>query len=346
MPARPSVARRAVSVSSESLVTVGKLPGHERMPALITSSFPAFRLDLWASSNSKYLEELLIQFGALLFRGFDLPGPDEFDRFARSVTDVMKYRERSSPRSEIIRNIYTSTDYPHDQHIFPHNEHSYAHEFPLKLFFYCQLPADTGGQTPIADIRRITHRIDPAIRRRFAEKGWMWVRNFGHGFGLPWQTVFDTSDKQQVLEYCNAHAIAAEWNGEKLRTRQVRPAMIQHPRTGEWLWFNHATFFHVTTLDPLMTEHLTANFGPDELPNNTFYGDGAPIEDSVLKELREAYLAECTVFDWERSDVLLIDNVLTAHARRSYTGPRKVLVAMGDAFQRTDIALPFRLDCT
>jgi alpha-ketoglutarate-dependent taurine dioxygenase len=56
-----------------------------------------------------------------------------------------------------------------------------------------------------------------------------------------------------------------------------------------------------------------------------------------MDALRAAYEAETVTFDWERGDVLLVDNMLTSHARSSFRGPRRVLVAMADPYERDDL---------
>jgi alpha-ketoglutarate-dependent taurine dioxygenase len=233
--------------------------------------------------------------------------------------------------------IYTSTDYPPAFDIFPHNEHSYSRTFPLKLYFCCITPAAEGGETPIADTRRILARLSTPVRQKFSEKGWMYVRNFGEGFGLTWQNSFQTDDPAVVESYCKSHGIDWEWQGGRLRTRQIRPAMARHPQTDDEIWFNHATFFHISTLEPALRNGLLATFQTSDLPNNTYYGDGREIESEVLEELRNAYLAECVLFSWQHGDVLMIDNMLTAHARKAYKGERKILVGMADPHTRTDL---------
>jgi alpha-ketoglutarate-dependent taurine dioxygenase len=231
--------------------------------------------------------------------------------------------------------IYTSTEYPADQSIFLHNENSYQATFPLKIFFRCVTPAPEGGETPIADCRRIFRRIEPAVRERFIEKKWMYVRNFGHGFGLPWQTVFQTEDRGEVEAYCRSKGIEVEWrDGNRLRTRAVRPAVTHHPRTGEPVWFNHATFFHITTLEASLRDALLAEFKEEDLPTNTYYGDGSPIEADVLEQLRGLYREETVCFAWRQNDILMLDNLFSAHGRKPYAGPRKVLVGMAEPIHR------------
>jgi len=344
-PARPAFpsfrppARRVLGGGGEEPVRE-ELPGPgQTLPLVIRPTVAGLDPLAWARANRERVEARLQQHGALLFRGFSLGSADEFHAFVEAVVgELMEYRERSSPRHEEGNRVYTSTDHPADQRIFAHNEHSYAMRFPLKLFFFCLEPAQEGGQTPVADTRRVFERVDPAVRARFAEKGWMYVRNFGDGFGLPWQTVFQTSDRAEVEAYCAANAIECEWKpGNRLRTRQVRPAAAVHPRTGERTWFNHATFFHVSTLPDEMRRGLLADFAEEDLPNHTYYGDGSPIEPETVEALREAYRAETVMFDWERGDVLLVDNMLASHAREPFRGPRRVLVAMADPYLRQDL---------
>lgn len=334
----PSARRRPVTLSDEALVTAAPLNDESRLPLVISPAVSGVDLVTWAERNREFIEARLVRHGAILFRGFGLRTADEFGQFVKAVCgELMEYRERSSPRTQVGDQIYTSTDYPEDQSIFPHNEHSYSRTFPLKLFFCCAVPSPSGGQTPLADTRKIFERLGPQIRERFVEKKWMLVRNYGNGFGLPWQTVFQTSDRETVEDYCRRATIEFEWKADGgLRTRQVRPAVIEHPRTGELAWFNHATFFHVTTLEPTMRETLLSEFSEEDLPTNSYYGDGSPIEASVLDELRRAYLQEMVSFPWESGSVVLLDNVLTSHARAPFSGPRRILFAMADAFTRTD----------
>jgi hypothetical protein len=108
---------------------------------------------------------------------------------------------------------------------------------------------------------------------------------------------------------------------------------MRHPRTGETVWFNHALFFHVSSLpEGAARESIIAGVAEEDLPYNTFYGDGAPIESEVLSQIREAYRSETVSFDWERGDVLMVDNMLVAHGREPFEGARDVAVVMGDPF--------------
>ena len=334
----PGLTRTRVDVENPSLVRLETFGPDQSLPLVIRPAVSGLDPIAWARHNMAFVESKLLEAGAILFRGFDIEDADRLNQFVGALgVTLMEYRERSSPRSNVGDRVYTSTDYPADQVIFPHNEHSYSRTFPLKLFFFCKSPASEGGETPLADCRRIFRSLPPRIRERFIEKQWMYVRNFGDGFGLSWQTAFQTEDPGAVERYCRAADIRAEWKERgRLRTRQVRPAVITHPRTGEMAWFNHATFFHISTLPAPIQSDLLAEFREEDLPNNTYYGDGSRIEPEVMEELRAAYLQQAVSFAWERRDLILLDNIATAHARNRYAGPRQILFAMAEPFSRTD----------
>jgi alpha-ketoglutarate-dependent taurine dioxygenase len=336
---RPGARRRgAVRLSSESLVRASYLREGQRLPLVVEPGAGGIDLAAWAADRREWVVAELHKHGALLFRGFGVDSPARFEQFiAATSTGPLEYHERTSPRSRVSGNVYTSTDYPPEHPIFLHNEQSYNVTFLRKIYFCCLRPADEGGETPLADTRRVFERIAPGTRRRFLEQGYTYVRNFGDGLGLPWQTAFQTTSRAAVERYCRDHDIEFEWKGgDRLRTRQTRPAAARHHATGEPAWFNHATFFHVSTLPPPVRDMLLEGFAEEDLPNNTYYGDGSPIEPEVLEELRAAYLAEKVVFPWRKGDVLLVDNVLASHGREPYRGPRRVVAGMADPFSWED----------
>jgi alpha-ketoglutarate-dependent taurine dioxygenase len=270
--------RRAAGISLENLTESRPLFDSGSLPLLVQPRVQGLDLAIWAAGQRDFIDDSLLRHGGVLFRGFSVDRPNQLESFIHAVSgEALEYRERSSPRSAVDGRIYTSTDYPPTYSIFLHNENSYQSTWPLKIFFFCQTAAATGGETPIADCRRVFAALDPAVRDRFVEKGWMYVRNFGDGFGLDWRTVFQTDDKAAVEAHCRKNDIELEWKpGDRLRTRAIRPAVTAHPKTGEPLWFNHATFFHVSTLEPEIRAALLADFDEEDLPANSYYGDGAP----------------------------------------------------------------------
>ncbi|MEV6163199.1 TauD/TfdA family dioxygenase [Streptomyces sp. NPDC052052] len=304
------------------------------MTAIEYTAQPGTSVHAWLREHRDKLRTVLGERGAVLLRGFDVGGVDGFDEVVRgfSGSGPLTYAERSSPRSTIKGQVYTSTDYPADEEIFLHNENSYQAVWPRTLYFYCIEPALTQGATPLADIREVYRAIDPAVREEFERRGgWRVVRNFHADFGVPWQEAFNTTDRDAVVAYCRDKGIAAQWRADGgLRTTTTRPVTHTHPGSGERVWFNHATFWHVTSLAPEVQEGLREIFDDEDLPTNTYFGDGGRIPDETVAHLRAAYRSVTTRFDWQRDDVLIVDNMLAAHGREPFTGPRRIAVAMAE----------------
>lgn len=299
-------------------------------PFIIRSSGTDERLIDQITAGRDHILERLHDSGAVLLRGFDTDGVDGFAATVRALSgEPLAYTERSSPRTSVKGHVYTSTDYPPTEEIFFHNENSYRTSWPMTLFFYCIQPPRERGATPLSDTRQVLKTIDPAVREEFNRRGWMLVRNFDPKLGLPWQEVFGTRDRDEVIRYCHANAIDAEWKADgRLRTTALRNAIQRHPETKDEVWFNHAAFFHLSTLPPDARAGLRELFAEEDLPSNTYFGDGEPIPDDVMEHIRACYRDAAARFDYHEGDVLIVDNMLTAHGREPFTPPRQVVVAM------------------
>lgn len=277
------------------------------------------------------ISTLLTSVGSLLVQGLPISSAQEFRRVATGILGKLSpYQERSSPRRELDDGIYTSTDYPPGEQIFLHNENSYRLTWPSRLAFCCLTPSQTGGETPTADLRLVREAIPLEILDEFRRRGWMLIRNYREELGLSWQEVFGTQDRAAVDKYCQLNNLVAEWlPGGNLRTRTVgRQVCHVHPTLGIEVWFNHATFWHISTLPSRTKEALISMYAPDELPASTYYGDGSPIPDDVVARLREAYTSARRQHTWSQGDVLLVDNMLAAHGRNAFQGDRRIAVAM------------------
>lgn len=285
----------------------------------------------WLAENRARIESVLKLHGGVLLRDLGLTAVSDFNRAVQVFdADLLDYVHRSTPRSKVGGRIFTATEYPADRSIPLHNENSYTDTWPSRIYFFCLVVPEYGGETPTADARKVYRRIDPDIRARFEQDGVLYVRNFTDGIDLHWQDVFQTEDRAEVERYCTAHGIAFEWrdSGPVLRTRQQRQATLVHPVKGESVWFNQAHLFHISALGTHEQDLLVDTLGAENVPRNAFYGDGSPIEADVLAHIRDAYAQERTAFAWKRGDILLLDNLLFAHGRNPFSGNRKIVVAM------------------
>jgi len=322
---------RAIDLQLDNLVKIGHLATETEMPALVEPAVEDFDGINWVTMNRDLIERHLLACGAILFRGFALHSFADFERFVLAFGCALFAENGELPRSNIGGQIYTPVNYPQEQRILWHNENSFYSRWPRKIWFYCQVPAAQGGETPIVDGRQVFKFLPPHIVDRFVEKGIIYVRNYGEGLGLSWREVFRTENKTEAEAKCRAMGMDFEWTaGGKLKTRSFRPAVIGHPVTGERVWFNQITHWHPFCLGNELRASLSALMTSEELPRNVFYGDGSQISDSTVDAVCQAYQNAEVCFSWHQGDVLMVDNALVSHARNAFRGPRQIGVAMGE----------------
>lgn len=304
-------------------------PGDSLLPLLLEPAHVGQTLADAFCDLAPTISEALPRVGGVLLRGFTVTDVERFRGFAAAFGDpLLSYEFGSTPRSAVSAGVYTSTEYPAHQYIPLHNEQAYTREWPMRIWFHCVTAALEGGQTPIADSRAILEHMPDVLRERFAQ-GLVYVRNYGNGLDVPWQDVFNTDDPGEVEAYCAPRGIVCEWKDDgELRTTQHCQGVARHPETGAEVWFNQAHLFHVSNLQPDVRESLEDAVGLENLPRNVLYADGAPIPDADLDVVRQVLHDHTIVFDWRPGDVLMLDNMLVAHARTPFSGPRKVVVAM------------------
>ncbi|MFP3987341.1 TauD/TfdA family dioxygenase [Streptomyces sp. E11-3] len=294
-------------------------------------------LESFVRKQAKAIDAGVAANGATLISGAAAEGVDDFQR----ALDVLgfaplEYTERSTPRSEVSDGVFTSTEYPAREVIPQHCESSYAGAWPGRLAFFCATPAETGGATPITDVTKVLESIPSEVIEAVERRGLRYVRNYGSGVGLDWRDAFQTDSREEVDRFCAAGGLEREWlEDDCLRTVRRAPALAVHPRTGRRLWFNHLVLFHQSSLPGGLREDLTAVFGEDGLPNDVLFGDGTPIPDDLVAAVRSAFERRQQRFDWQRHDLLVIDNMRWSHGREAFTGERRVLVSMSDLITRS-----------
>lgn len=272
---------------------------------------------------------------AVLFRGFDI-APEELDAVLDpALPRRLAYVQGNSPRTKVGRNVYTSTEYPSHLTISMHNELSYASSWPDRLAFYCEQEPTTSGATPLVDGALWLESLDAEIQQAFAG-GVRYLQNLhdGYGLGKSWQQTFESDDRAEVDAFLSEAAADWQWRSDGgLRIEQVRQATFRHPSTGTEVWFNQADQWHPEGLGDAIAATLAKALAPDDLPQAVTFADGSPIPGEYVQQIRERGLDAAVDVDWRRGDLLVIDNVLVAHGRRPFTGPRRVLVAMSGSEQ-------------
>ncbi len=334
--------RRAVDLSQLRTVKTEFLEPNQTLPLVMTPDAEEVDLAEWGRTNQEFIDAHLLKHGALLFRGFSVGSAVEFEEFAKSTCADLFGDYGDLPREEEGGKVYASTPYPPEERILFHNESSHMHRWPMLIWFYCVKAAERGGETPIVDCRQVYQQLGPDIRDRFERKGLMYVRNFTDKLDVSWQSFFQTDDRAEVEEYCRRAAIDFEWKDENgLRIRQLSPAVVAHPQTGEMVFFNQIQLHHISCLPRTVQDSLRSVLDEKDFPRNVYYGDGSPIEDATVETIKSLYDRLAISFRWQERDVLMLNNMLVAHSRNAFSGSRKIVVALGSMVNQREVSTDY-----
>ncbi len=321
--------RKAVDLSQFNPIRESQLSPSETLPLIMEPAAGQVDLAEWVRTNRADVHRKMHKHGGILFRGFGLDGPPDFQNVAAALCDNLFSEYGDLPKE--AEKVYASTPYPEDKSILYHNESSHMNQWPSKINFFCVIVAKEGGATPIVDCRKVYNSLDPAVRDAFTTKGLIYVRNFCEGLDVSWQRFFSTEDRSVVEDLCRKAGTTCEWTGKNnLRISQRCRGVLKHPVTGEMSFFNQVQLHHVHCLDRDTLDSLLSIFGREDLPRNVVYGDGTQIEDSVMDHIGEIYEKHAVRFQYQPGDMVSLDNMLVAHARDPFVGPRKIVVALGD----------------
>ena len=289
----------------------------------------------WIREHAGRVLRLVAEDGAVLVRGLPVSGPAGPTGLA-AVRDALGLApaglaEEFAARADLGDGVYQGADWPGDREMCLHHERSYGVDFPRLVLMACVRPAGSGGATMLADTTAVLRELPADLADRFRAEGWQLVRNFRPHFGLPWSVTFGVTAPVDVERVCAERRIDCEWLRDgALRTVARRDAVVRHPLTGEECWFNQVAFFSQWSIDPVERNILLSTFGPHGIPFNTAFGDGEPITEEQFRAILDAYDRVVHRVHWRAGDLLVLDNVRTAHGRDPYTGEREIVVALAE----------------
>lgn len=303
----------------------------------------------WIKENGSLFQS----HAAILLRNFPITSRASLEEYVKSIVPeerLLDYTGGTSPRKKLGSSIYSSTEMPFFLTIPMHSEMAYRKRFPKKIFFYCETAPLFGGETPIADLKKVYQDVPEQVRSKLQNDGIIYYRHLKNYTPVKkylsllnplikvatWQFVFKTQDPEIVNEYCRKNHYEAEWLTDGsviLKTRL--PAMNE---TG--VWFNSFHFFqvHSRIWGSLMTSafKLIKLFTRDPDMSATT-GMKARLSDQEISQIVDAYEKNQVAFKWQEGDLLYLDNTLTAHGRNPYFGKRKILVSLADEGEFTSV---------
>lgn len=277
------------------------------------------------------VEAIVASTGAVRVRGLDVRSHAEARTVGLSLLDTpVREREGFAPRADHGGALYSTTSWPADAPLCLHHELSYLRRVPSRLVFVCLHAPASGGETVLADAAQVLADLPAKLVDRANRHGWQLRRNYSSLAGTDWPEAFGTDQRGEVERHCAEQGIELRWSDAGLHTKRRLPAVIAHPTSGDALWFNQLAFLNSDTMDPDVRDYLLDELGPDGLPFETLLGDGSPLGADNVEAINAAY-GRCAVREpWRSGDVLVVDNLRTAHGRDVFGGHREVVLMMGD----------------
>ncbi|XP_064385200.1 dapdiamide synthesis protein DdaC-like isoform X1 [Halichondria panicea] len=329
----------------------------------------------WMAANKDWLDQKLLEHGAILLQGFDVNEAIDFQEAVLQFSpDLCDTYRGTSPRNQIpgTQYVFSASEFPPHYPIPQHLEMAFLPAPPRRLFFCClEAPTSAGGETCLADYKKVYETMDPKIRQSFEDKGVMHIRNYVRQrsyFTDPsmmkgWEAVFGTKDQEEVARELTEDRMEHSWGeNDSLRIVNRVPAIEKHPQSGHKVWFNHLMVFHWTMyydepyrvyqrlggLKQLLYSWvlwaasffyigLKAPSAKLSLGMNTCYGDGAAIPYRTVSHVRDTVWRNLVFNRWEQGDVLMIDNFRVSHGRQPFSGRRKIVVSWSNPMTRLSL---------
>ena len=274
----------------------------------------------------------LLEHGAVLVRDAGITAAGDLAGFREALgLAPAGWHEQFAARRELAPGVWSAPEWAADREQCLHHDEAYGVDFPRVLLMTPLVPARSGGDLLLGDTRRALEALPALLADRFRAEGWRLDRSYRPHFGLPWSAAFGTEDRAAVEKICADRLIGASWrDGGVLNTAQRRSAVVHHPVTGEECWFNDVGFFAKWSVDTAERELMLGAFGARGLPFDTRFGGGGEIDEPSWRAVLDAYDSVLGTVPWRPGDLLVVDNVLTAHGREPYAGEREVAVVPAD----------------
>lgn len=302
----------------------------------------------WFERNAGLLGEALDTHGAVVLRGFPIRTTADFNDLIEVLGPwEANYAGGASLRSRIDGAVYETTRVSPAMKIGMHQEMNYLAEAPGRLAFFCAKPADRGGETLIADMRRFTREIPPDLYDRFARLGTRIVRNFVappadgsteeaglHPDQRSWVTAFYTDDRAEVERECARKSLTPIWHDDgSLSVETAFPILMTHPRTGEEVYrgvvhFHPDDYADAAQVPEQVRQKIDELLARQRIPSGYMLGDGSVLAPHERHPLARRIEELETYWDWQAGDLMIIDNLLVAHGRNPFEGSRDVQVAL------------------
>jgi alpha-ketoglutarate-dependent taurine dioxygenase len=295
----------------------------------------------WLGDHRTNLDRLITKHGGVVLRGFPLSETADFEALVGLFqTYSAGYVGGSTPRRSLGRNVLESTSLASDLRLGAHSEMAYMRDFPPRIAFFARQVAARGGETIIADFRRLSQLIPERLREKLQRHGIRNVRNYGPAAvseppdidnpdARPWNHSFFTDSRSEVERLALLLGMTTVWHADgSLTVINQMDAFTIHPATGQSIYRNNIHAGGRLSYTGKHAESERALLAIQKMPTGTFLGDGSAL-DTEETALLLRLIDEVTIsWPWANGDTMILDNLQVAHGRNPYEGRRETQVAL------------------
>ena len=284
----------------------------------------------WVQDHASDLLSSATKNGAVLLRDFPIASAEHFDAMIQALgLPNFPYQKSLSNAVRINRTerVFSANEAPPEVQIFFHHEMAQTPLYPRWIFFSCEIAAESGGATPLCRSDILLERLEtacPQFIQACEEKGLRYTNIMpsdddpNSGMGRSWKSTLGVNDQSEAEDRLRNLSYSWEWL-ENDCLKAITPALpaVVRLEDGRRVFFNQ-----------LIAAFCGWKDSRNDPSKAICHGDGTPLDISAVQVAID--LSEQLAFDlrWQAGDVVLVDNMVTMHARRTFRGTRKVLASL------------------
>lgn len=284
----------------------------------------------WIDNNQTQLHQMLIEHGAILFRGFPVDSSKDFeDMLNQTAYTNMPYVGGAAPRTKVSQNrVVTANESPSSEKIPFHHEMAQVPKPPGYIFFFCDQASETGGATSIlhsSEICQNFFEIDSDYATALEKEGVRYIRvmpeqtDTSSAIGRSWKETFQVEDRSSAEKRMQELGTTWRWEegGDLYTETATLPAIRFDEETKQKVFFNS-----------IIAAYTGWNDSRNKGETAVVRGSGGFLDHQIMNRTIEKMDELAVNFKWQKGDVLWVNNHTVMHARQPFTGDRLILASI------------------
>ena len=288
----------------------------------------------YLKTHSDHVLALLRSHSVVLFRDFasSVSTPEMFATVITSSLALKKlpYSLGNAVRTPVVGDlVFTANESPPEKPIPFHHELAQTPMYPSKILFYCEKPANTGGETPVLLSEAVYNDLSkayPDFLYKLERHGVIYSRVMSphdrphSAIGRGWHGTFGARNRKEAEKKLMQRGYKWEWlgDGEEANLREMSPALpAVVSSNGRKAFFNQIYAVWGGWRDEFNKPQQSVRAG-----------DGSSLSEDCMRGLARIMKKHEVAIPWKRGDFMLIDNMMAMHSRKTFTGKRRVLASL------------------